>query len=209
MNKRLLLTMEAVLLALALSAVVWAQNPSVNASVSAGGDQNDSVRTKNPSQNEDLLNDQAVLAEAVRHHLAMLPWYNVFDWLEAHVGADGKVVLSGEVVRPVIRSDAAASMKHIEGVTEVKNEIEVLPLSTFDDRTRMATYRAIYNFNSPLFRYSEGVVAQIHIIVENGHVTLKGVVGSKMDSDLAYLAASSVPFVFSVKNELRVEKAKS
>lgn len=73
----------------------------------------------------------------------------------------------------------------------------------------MATYRAIYNFNSPLFRYSEGVVAQIHIIVENGHVTLKGVVGSKMDSDLAYLAASSVPFVFSVKNELHIEKAKS
>jgi osmotically-inducible protein OsmY len=208
MSRRLLLTMEAVLLVLALSAVMWAQNPSVNASVAAGGDQNQSVRTKNPSQNEDQLKNQAVLAEAVRHQLAMLPWYNVFDWLQAEVNADGKVVLRGQVVRPVTRSDAAASVKHIEGVTEVKNEIEVLPLSTFDDRTRMAMYRTIYSFNSPLFRYSEGVVPPIHIIVENGHVTLKGVVASKMDSDLAYIEASSVPYVFSVTNELRIEKAK-
>jgi osmotically-inducible protein OsmY len=208
MSRRLLLTMEAVLLVLALSAVMWAQNPSVNASVAAGGDQNQSVRTKNPSQNEDQLKNQAVLAEAVRHQLAMLPWYNVFDWLQAEVNADGKVVLRGQVVRPVTRSDAAASVKHIEGVTEVKNEIEVLPLSTFDDRTRMAMYRTIYSFNSPLFRYSEGVVPPIHIIVENGHVTLKGVVASKMDSDLAYIEASSVPYVFSVTNELRIEKVK-
>jgi osmotically-inducible protein OsmY len=208
MSRRLLLTMEAVLLVLALSAVMWAQNPGVNASVAAGGDQNQSVRTKNPSQNEDQLKNQAVLAEAVRHQLAMLPWYNVFDWLQAEVNADGKVVLRGQVVRPVTRSDAAASVKHIEGVTEVKNEIEVLPLSTFDDHTRMAMYRTIYSFNSPLFRYSEGVVPPIHIVVENGHVTLKGVVASKMDSDLAYIEASSVPYVFSVTNELRIEKVK-
>lgn len=45
----------------------------------------------------------------------------------------------------------------------------------------------------------------IHIIVRNGRATLKGVVASRNDSDLAYMAAHAVPGLFEVTNELRVE----
>jgi hyperosmotically inducible protein len=81
----------------------------------------------------------------------------------------------------------------------------VLPLSPDDDRLRAALYRAIYNFDSPLFRYAMRAVPPIHIVVKNGRATLKGVVASRNDSDLAYLAARGVPGLFGVSNELRVE----
>ncbi|MBZ5535030.1 MAG: BON domain-containing protein [Acidobacteriia bacterium] len=151
---------------------------------------------------------QALLAEQVRHKLAMLPWYNVFDWLEGYVTPEGEVTLRGEVVKPVTKSDALSSVKHIEGVTQVNNQIEVLPLSPFDDRIRLRVYRSIFNFNSPLFRYSEGSVPPIHIIVRNGHVTLKGVVANDTDSQIAYMRANGVPGVFSVSNQLQVEQSR-
>jgi hyperosmotically inducible protein len=37
-------------------------------------------------------------------------------------------------------------------------------------------------------------------------VTLEGTVANKADADLAYIRASSVPGVFSVTNDLQVEK---
>ncbi|CDM66413.1 BON domain-containing protein [Pyrinomonas methylaliphatogenes] len=141
----------------------------------------------------------------VRHELATLPWYGVFDWLEYQVQPDGTVILSGQVVRPTTKSDAEARVKEIEGVSRVVNNIEVLPLSPQDDRLRIALYRAIYNWDSPLFRYAVQAIPPIHIIVKNGRATLKGVVASEADSQLAYAAARSVPGLFEVTNELRVE----
>jgi BON domain len=88
----------------------------------------------------------------------------------------------------------------------VINSIEVLPLSPMDDQLRIALYRAIFRFDSPLFRYGTQSVPPVHIIVKNGHVTLKGVVSNQMDSQLAYMAANAVPGVFEVKNELQVEQ---
>ena len=142
----------------------------------------------------------------VRHELATLPWYGVFDWLEYQVQPDGTVILSGQVVRPTTKSDAEARVKQIEGVTRVINEIEVLPLSPQDDRLRIALYRAIYNWDSPLFtKYGIRAVPPIHIIVKNGRATLKGVVDSEMDKQLAYTAARGVAGLFEVTNDLRVE----
>ena len=158
---------------------------------------------------------QVLLAEEVRHQLLMLPYYGVFDWLEGGIQPDGKVVLRGEVVKPTTKSDAEARVRKIEGVRTVVNNIEVLPLSPNDERLRIALYRAIFNYNSPLFtKYALQAVPPIHIIVKNGHVTLKGIVDSDMDGQLAYTAARGVPDVFEVTNELRVggsapkEKAK-
>lgn len=85
------------------------------------------------------------------------------------------------------------------------NEIEVLPLSTQDDQLRNALYRAIYSWDSPLFRYATQSVPPVHIIVRNGRAELKGVVASKADADLAYLKAKGVPGLFDVKNGLQVE----
>jgi hyperosmotically inducible protein len=87
----------------------------------------------------------------------------------------------------------------------VINEINVLPLSQFDNDIRVAVYRSLFNPNSPLFRYGLGSDPSIHIIVENGKVTLKGVVSNTMDKQLAAVAANRVFGVFNVDNQLRLE----
>src|SRR5947209_11997085 len=143
------------------------------------------------------------LTKEVRHELVMLPYYGLFDNLAYRV--DGSTVtLFGQVTRPTLKSDAENVVKHIEGVDRVVNNIEVLPLSSMDDRIRMAEYRAIYGFG-PLQRYAMGALPPIHIIVKNGHVTLEGVVANKGDYNMANIRANGVPGVFSVTNDLRVE----
>lgn len=145
------------------------------------------------------------LADKVRHQLVMLPYYNIFDNLAYRV--DGNTVtLYGEVTRPVLKSDAEHAVKHIEGVGQVVNEIKVLPLSPFDDQIRRATYRAIFSYGG-LYRYAMGANPSIHIIVDNGHVTLQGVVSNQMDKNMAGIRANGVSGVFSVKNDLRVDRS--
>jgi len=141
----------------------------------------------------------------VRHELVTLPYYGVFDWLEFEVRPDNTVVLRGEVVRPTTKSDAEARVREIDGVSKVINEIEVLPLSPQDDRLRIALYRKLYGFDSPLFRYATQAIPSIHIIVDRGRATLKGVVATKGDAQLAYIRARSVPGLFDVKSELQIE----
>src|SRR6266567_3931057 len=144
------------------------------------------------------------IVKEVRHELVMLPYYNVFDNLAFKV--DGSTVtLMGQVTRPTLKSDAERVVKGIEGVEKVVNKIEVLPVSPNDDRIRIGVYRAIYG-QSALQRYSLQAVPPIHIIVNNGNVTLEGVVASEADKNIANVQANGVPGVFSVKNSLRVEK---
>ncbi|HWF89198.1 MAG TPA: BON domain-containing protein [Pyrinomonadaceae bacterium] len=143
------------------------------------------------------------LERRVRHELVTLPYYGVFDNLAYQVNG-GTVTLYGEVVRPSTRSDAAGRVKRIPGVTHVVNNIKVLPLSSFDDRIRRATYRSIASMGG-LYRYLQGANPSLHIVVENGHVSLEGVVSGSGDKNLAYVAANRVPGVFSVRNNLRVE----
>ncbi|MGC1414892.1 MAG: BON domain-containing protein [Candidatus Acidiferrum sp.] len=152
------------------------------------------------AQNEPKTEKQ--LIREVHHVLVMLPYYSVFDNLAYRVEGD-KVILEGQVVRPTLKSDAAAAVKSIEGVSTVVNNIEVLPLSPMDDQLRRAVYRAIYG-DTVLSRYGYQAVPSIHIIVKLGNVTLEGVVDSESDKNLANLRASQVPNVFSVKNNLRV-----
>jgi len=149
-------------------------------------------------------NPEAVLADQVRHQLVLLPWYSVFDNLQYTVQGN-QVILSGEVVRPVLKDDAASAVKRIQGVQEVDDQIEVLPLSSFDNQIRFAELREIYSFPS-LQRYGMGTIPSIHIIVKNGNVTLEGAVDNQTDKDLAGLRANGVPNVFSVTNNLRVLK---
>jgi hyperosmotically inducible protein len=143
------------------------------------------------------------LAKEVRHRLLMLPYYGVFDNLAYSIDGS-RVTLYGQVVRPSTRSDAERSISKIGGVSEVVNKIEVLPLSSFDDSIRARTYREIARTGG-LYRYLMGANPSLHIIVDNGHVTLTGMVGNKMDQQLAYIAASRVFGSFSVTNELQVD----
>ena len=147
----------------------------------------------------------ASVVRQVRHELATLPYYGVFDWLEFQTLPDNTVVLRGQVVRPSTKSEAEARVKDIDGVSKVVNEIEVLPPSPSDDRLRIALYRAIYNWNSPLFRYATQSIPPIHIIVDRGRATLRGIVATKADAQIAYMRARAVPGLFDVKNELLIE----
>jgi len=141
----------------------------------------------------------------VRHELVMLPYYGVFDNLSYKVDSDGTVTLLGQVARPTLKSDAGNAVKRIEGVEKVVNNIEVLPTSINDDRIRRDAYRAIYG-NSALSQYQLRAVPPIHIIVNNGHITLEGVVARQMDKQIAGMQANGVPGAFSVTNNLVVEE---
>jgi hyperosmotically inducible periplasmic protein len=163
------------------------------------------TREKAQAPAPDSANYQAWLTNQVRHKLVMLPYYSVFDNLQYQVQGD-KVTLLGQVKNPILKSDAEHAVKKIEGVEAVDNQLVVLPLSPFDDRIRRATYRSIYSFGS-LQMYSVRSVPPIHIIVNNGHVTLEGSVANQTDKNVAGIRANSVPGVFSVTNNLRVDNS--
>jgi len=138
----------------------------------------------------------------VRKELVTLPYYGVFDNLEYKVDGD-TVTLYGQVRKPITKKDAEQRVAKIEGVDRVVNQIEVLPVSGFDDTIRARAYRAIFRSGS-LYRYAMGANPSIHIVVKNGRITLEGVVSNRMDSQLAYMAARGVSGAFSVTNNLRV-----
>jgi hyperosmotically inducible protein len=147
---------------------------------------------------------QERIQKEVRHELVMLPYFGVFDNLAFKV--DGtSVTLLGQVSRPVTKSDAENSVKHIEGVDKVDNQIEVLPPSPMDDRIRIRLYHAIYGYG-PLEKYALGVQKPIRIIVKNGHVALEGVVDNVGDKNIAGIRANGVSGIFSVANNLVVTK---
>ena len=183
--------------------------------IACGGDKNTSMRTPatpqgsasravsgNVADTGTRMGEERISRE-VHHELVMLPYYGVFDNLAYRV--DGNTVtLMGQVTRPTLKSDAENVVKQIEGVERVNNQIQVLPLSPNDDRIRIAVYRSIYG-QTGLDRYALQAVPPIHIIVNNGNVTLDGVVASQADKDMANVRANGVPGVFSVTNNLRVE----
>src|SRR5215471_6781271 len=165
------------------------------------------------------------LAQEVRKQIVRQPQYGVFDSL--HFAIEGSsVILRGKASRPTLKSSVENSVKKIEGVNNVTNEIEVLPASPNDDRLRAAVYASIYGY-APLQRYTSnrggprgipsvaraagGITNDpplgfhaIHIIVENGNVTLTGVVNNDGDLAIAGMRANIVPGVFSVDNDLQV-----
>jgi hyperosmotically inducible protein len=148
---------------------------------------------------------QARIAKEARHEILMLPYFDVFDNIDLRV--DGyNVTLMGQVTRPTLKSDAENAVKDIEGVENVTNQIEVLPVSQNDDRLRVALYRSIYGFTT-LQRYALPVIKPIRIIVKNGNVTLEGVVDSEADKNVVNIRANGVFGVFSVTNNLLVEQS--
>ena len=145
------------------------------------------------------------LAGQVRHELAMIPQVTIFDNLAYRI--DGNTVtLYGQVRNGVIKDMAESSVKHLEGVEHVNDQIEILPASFNDDHIRRQVARAVFN-DPRLFNYAVQPVPPIHIIVKNGHVNLEGVVRTQADKDAAFIKANGVPGVFSVQNNLQVELA--
>ena len=143
------------------------------------------------------------LEREVRRELVSLPFYSLFDHFAFRV--DGyTVTLMGKVSRPTLKNDAENVVKRIEGVENVVNQIDVLPLSPNDDELRLRLYRAIYG-HSALQTLAIRAIPPIHIIVEKGDVTLEGVVANEMQRNIAGIQANGVHGVFSLKNNLRVD----
>jgi hyperosmotically inducible periplasmic protein len=162
------------------------------------------LSTLGTAQDQPSARSQERVTKEVRHELLMLPYFGVFDYIAFKV--DGPTVtLLGQVVRPTLKSDAENSVKHIEGVEKVDNQIEVLPPSPMDDGIRRRLFRAIYGYPA-LERYALGVQKPIRIIVKGGHVALEGVVDTDADKNLAGIRANGVSGVFSVANNLQVVK---
>jgi hyperosmotically inducible protein len=145
------------------------------------------------------------IVKEVRSEIVMLPYYSVFDDIQYKVEGE-KVTLLGQVRNATLKSDAENAVKGIEGVEQVDNQIEVLPLSNTDDQIRRAVYYSLFADGSPLFRYGWGAVPPIHIIVKDGRVTLTGIVDSEGDKTTAGMLAQKVPGTFSVTNNLTVAK---
>jgi hyperosmotically inducible periplasmic protein len=156
------------------------------------------------AQDQPSAKSQERIIKEVRHELLMLPYFGVFDYIAFKVEGS-TVTLLGSVVRPVTKSDAGNSIKRIEGVDKVDNQIEVLPPSSMDDRLSQRVFRAIYQYPA-LQRYELGVQKPIRIIVNSGRLTLEGVVDTEADKNLVGIRANGVSGLFSVTNNLQVVK---
>ena len=143
------------------------------------------------------------LGEQVRHEIAMLPYYGVFDAIGYEVNGN-TVILTGAVHYPALAQDAINVVKHIPGVESVDNQIEVLPLSRFDDQIRLAAWRTAYSWPT-LSRLASMPQPPVRILVKNGALTLVGVVPTQADKDALTVRLNSLPGVFSVQNNLTVE----
>ena len=128
--------------------------------------------------------------------------FSIFDSVHMQVD-NGIVTLTGKVTMPYKKNDIEKRVARIEDVHQVVNKITVLPVSSFDDELRFRIARAIYG-NSSFWNYGSMANPPIHIVVENGHVTLDGVVNSNIDRMLARSIASSFG-AFSVTNDLKTD----
>lgn len=170
----------------------------------------------------------------IRKELMGLPYYGVFDFLVFSVEGP-TVTLGGYAYNGSLKKDAEREVRKVSGIENVVNNIETLPASINDDQIRWAAYRAIYRdaslsryapgggwvphgrmwrFDRPFGALRTGMAFPgqeplgnhpIHIVVQNGRVTLLGVVDSQMDRTLAESKVRQVPGTFGVTNELQIE----
>jgi hyperosmotically inducible protein len=142
------------------------------------------------------------IADEVSRQLSRYAQFTIFDDVNAHI-EEGIVTLTGKVTMPFKKNDIGKRVAGIDGVRELQNQIQVLPVSGFDDQLRYRVARAIYG-NPSFWNYAAMANPPIHIIVENGRVTLTGVVNSNVERMLARSLATGLGEM-SVINELRTD----
>jgi hyperosmotically inducible periplasmic protein len=144
-----------------------------------------------------------LVANEVAARIRRYAFYSIYDDIDGHVN-DGLVTLTGKVTAPHKASDIESLVAKVAGVREIDNQIETLPVSTFDDQLRFAIGRRIYR-DSLFSNYAIQVNPPIHIVVDRGHVTLTGAVNSEVERRVAEVIARSAFGVFSVTNKLRLD----
>lgn len=150
------------------------------------------------------LTGDAAIADRAAHEVRSYPYYSIFDNINIRV-TDGRLELMGEVNQPFKKADLGKAMSRIPGVAVIDNELKVAPLSNFDDRLRFQVARAIYR-DPMLSQYSMAPVGPIHILVDNGHVTLEGVVRTETEKNVAGIRANAGMSFGMPVNNLRVEQ---
>ena len=151
------------------------------------------VPTNNPNLEKD-----------VRHAINSLAYYGVFDDLNFTLGDGGVVTLTGQVMQYYVHNSAVTAVRTIPGVTRVVDQIEVLPLSPYDNDIRLRAYTAIFGYPA-LSRYAINSRPPIHIVVNRGNITLEGVVNNELDRTLVYNRIRSLPGALTVTNDLRLD----
>lgn len=149
------------------------------------------------------LQPEAALTNSVRHAIVMYPRYSIFDDVYFQLD-NGTVHLTGVVTQPFKKSEIDKIVRNVAGDNQVRDDIRVLPLSTNDERLRMRIARSIYG-DITMTRYAIEPMKPIHIIVENGHVTLTGIVATEFDKQIAGTRAASSMSFGPVVNNLQVE----
>ena len=144
----------------------------------------------------------AATFEKVRHELAMMPYITTYDFISFTM-VGNNVILTGWTVRQTNRSEAYNRVKTVEGVDNIVNNIEILPLGSMDMQIRAGARGRLQKM---LSRYFWGSGSDIKIVVKNGNIILLGSVAKKEDSDIANIQCSSVPLAFHVFNMLRVQE---
>jgi hyperosmotically inducible protein len=148
----------------------------------------------------------AQLAKAVADAILREPRYGVFDSVGVGV-EDGVVVLQGSVRQPWLKDSFDRRVAEVDGVREIRNEIRVAPTSIYDDRLRRQLYRQIYG-DDMFVRYANWANPPIRIVVENGNVTLNGIVNSPVEQvRLGMIARGTL--AFKVTNDVEVESERT
>jgi hyperosmotically inducible protein len=143
------------------------------------------------------------IAEQARKDIVTYYAYTIFDNITLDAQGD-RLIVNGQVTQPYKKQDIGNFLAHVKGVGELDNNLEVLPVSEYDDSLRIAIARAIYN--DPYFiHYRDQALPPIHIIVKNGNVTLEGVVADPLDRAKAEADARLAGTFFNFTDNLRME----
>jgi len=145
------------------------------------------------------------LARRVQRAIVRYTYFTVFDDVDVDIDRDGSIVLHGHVTSPHKRTDLMHRVMTVDGVDHVQNDLEVLPVSQFDNELRYRVARSIYG-SSTFWHYAARRNPPIHIVVKRGHVTLTGVVNNESDKAIAGVLAGSSG-AFSLRNDLNVPES--
>lgn len=204
-NVKLYFLVLALLLALPVFAQSAApQDPNASAATPSQQQGPEAVPALPPHNKSASASEENRIVHEVRHELVMQTRYTLWDWLAFRVNGN-TVELLGYANSTGLKRDAVDSVKHIEGVEKVIDNIQELPPSPMDDRIRHQVAHAIFNWDG-LSRYAWSAVPSIHIVVDKGRVRLLGIVDNQTDKNMAGLRANGVPGVFQVTNDLQVVK---
>jgi len=145
----------------------------------------------------------AELSERVGDAIHRYAQFTIFDDVDIAV-SDHVVKLTGRVTMPFKRDEIGKRVAQVDGIRSIVNDIQVLPVSPADSELRVRVAQAIYN-HTAFWQFAQMAAPPIHIVVENGHITLTGRVNTEVERSLAG-ALAHVPGAFDVKNQLRLER---